>query len=100
MSALCDMLRDSSIEVREAAATTLSGIVRCSQRRSTLQLRDRFLQIVRTTKVPRRRDPKTNQETTGYQEAIIMAHSGVLGAAALIAAHPYGKFKSPCGERD
>ena len=144
---LCDLLKDSNvrgvershiclacqlvlqqIEVREAAATTLSGIVRvckytnwvvtrssnaqlpgyqCSQRRSILKLKvccdrsaripntllmilqERFLRTVRTTTIPRRRTA-AGKEVDGYLAALTTAHSGVLGAAALIAAWPYG----------
>lgn len=81
MDQLCDLLRDPKIEVREAAASTLSGIVRCSQRSAILSLRDRFMTIVRTTKIPRRRNA-AGEEVAGYQEALIQAREsrGELGA--------------------
>ena len=41
--------------------------------------------VVRTTKIPRRRTP-TGEENPTYQEKLTQAHSGVLGAAALIQA--------------
>lgn len=89
MDQLCDLLRDPKvcslllsrgfvlmldlqIEVREAAASTLSGIVRCSQRSAILSLRDRFMTTIRTTKIPKRRNA-AGQEVVGYQEALVTA---------------------------
>lgn len=99
MDTLCDLLQDSSLEVREAAAVTLSGIVRCSQRRSILQLKERFLNTVRKHKLPRRRK-ESGQDAEGYNKLLVQVHSGVLGAAALISSHPYGKWiKNICCSR-
>ncbi|KAM0751556.1 hypothetical protein T439DRAFT_300497 [Meredithblackwellia eburnea MCA 4105] len=88
MEQLCDLLHDPKIEVREAAAKTLSGIVRCSQRSAIVSLSSRFMAIVRSTKIPKRRN-KAGDEVAGYQEALITAHSGVLGITSLINAFPY-----------
>jgi hypothetical protein len=41
MEVLLDCLGDENIEVREMASTTLSGIVRCSQRQRILPLKVR-----------------------------------------------------------
>lgn len=43
MDTLVQLLSDKALEVREAAATTLSGIVRCSQRKAILSLRVRVV---------------------------------------------------------
>ncbi|BGP22448.1 Proteasome activator BLM10 [Rhodotorula toruloides] len=88
MDQLCDLLRDPKIEVREAAASTLSGIVRCSQRSAIVSLVSRFMITLRTTKIPKRRDAQGN-EVAGYQDALITAHSAVLGISSLIKAFPY-----------
>lgn len=72
MEQLCDLLRDPKIEVREAAAATLSGIVRCSQRSSILVLSRRFMAVIRSTKIPKRRDA-AGAEVDGYQEALATA---------------------------
>ncbi|GAA5895195.1 proteasome activator BLM10 [Sporobolomyces salmoneus] len=88
MDQLCDLLRDPKIEVREASASTLSGIVRCSQRSAIVSLSNRFLSVLRSTKIPKRRDANGN-EVAGYQEALIAAHSAVLGVSSLIKAFPY-----------
>ncbi|GAA6053733.1 hypothetical protein JCM3770_003189 [Rhodotorula araucariae] len=88
MDQLFDLLRDPKIEVREAAASTLSGIVRCSQRSAIVSLIQRFMGILRSTKIPKRRDTQGN-EVAGYQEALIAAHSAVLGISSLVKAFPY-----------
>ncbi|KAI5481022.1 proteasome activator subunit 4 [Pseudohyphozyma bogoriensis] len=85
---LCELLSDPKIEVREAAAATLSGIVRCSQRSAIVSLSSRFMAIVRSTKIPKRRNA-AGEEVAGYQAALVRAHSGVLGIAALVNAFPY-----------
>ena len=88
---LCDLLRDPKvrprllvfrssitdrsslqIEVREAASVTLSGIVRCSQRSAILTLSSRFMTVIRTTKIPKRRNA-AGEEVAGYQEALAAA---------------------------
>ncbi len=79
---LLELLSDKHLEVREMAATTLSGIVRCSQRRLIKTLKNKFTKIVTTTLVPRRGDP-------GYDQQLLTLHSGILGASALLAAFPY-----------
>lgn len=67
-------MRDPKIEVREAAASTLSGIIRCSQRSSINSLINRFMKVLRTTKIPKRRDAEGN-EVAGYQEALVAARA-------------------------
>lgn len=94
------------IEVREAAATTLSGIVRCSQRDaiiefkvngldhdnifiiSDLLLQDRFLHMVKKTPAPGKKDSNTTNHDA-FQAALIDAHAAVLGVSALVLAWPY-----------
>ncbi|KAK4046499.1 Proteasome activator BLM10 [Microbotryomycetes sp. JL201] len=88
MEVLCDQLRDPKIEVREAAAHTLSGIVRSSQRSAILTLSSRFMRVIRTTKIPKRRN-QAGVEDPGYHEALVAAHSAVLGVSSLVAAFPY-----------
>ncbi|SNX83239.1 related to BLM10 - proteasome activator subunit [Melanopsichium pennsylvanicum] len=79
---LLGLLSDKHLEVREMAATTLSGIVRCSQRQLIKTLKNRFTKTVATTLVPRRGE-------TGYDQQLLTLHSGILGASALLAAFPY-----------
>lgn len=79
---LFQLLRDKHLEVREMAATTLSGIVRCSQRQLIKTLKDRFTKTVVTTKLPKR-------GAADFDDKLLTLHSGILGAAALLAAFPY-----------
>ncbi|KAL7285729.1 hypothetical protein ACG7TL_000834 [Trametes sanguinea] len=54
MNILLDCLSDENIEVREMASKMLSGVVRCSQRQSIIPLKDRFVNTLRRTKLPKR----------------------------------------------
>ncbi|PAV21860.1 ARM repeat-containing [Pyrrhoderma noxium] len=75
-------LADENVEVRSIAAKLLSGLLRCSQRRNILPLRDRFVSAVGTTKLPKRQDP-------GYAQALRNLHAAILGVCALIESFPY-----------
>lgn len=76
------LLRDPHLEVREMAATTLSGIVRCSQRKLIHTLRKRFTDVVQTTRLPKR-------GADNFNDQLVKLHSGILGSTALLAAFPY-----------
>ncbi|WFD32792.1 Proteasome activator BLM10 [Malassezia sp. CBS 17886] len=76
------LLHDRHLEVREMAATTLSGIVRCSQRPLLRALRERFAAAVRAVRLPAR-------GAAEYEARLLELHAAVLGAAALVAAFPY-----------
>lgn len=52
---------------------------------------NRFLSVLRTTKLPKRRDNE-GKENEGYQEALTAVHSAVLGASALVSAFPYSAY--------
>ncbi|GAA5836406.1 hypothetical protein JCM11251_007072, partial [Rhodosporidiobolus azoricus] len=88
MDTLCDLMRDEKLEVREAAANTLSGIVRCSRRSAIASLIARFRKVLKETKIPKRRD-KEGKEVEGYQPAIVKTHSAVLGISSIIRANPF-----------
>ena len=77
-----ELLNDPQLEVREMAATTLSGIVRCSQRSLVASLRSRFAALVAGTPLPKRGAP-------GFDAALRSLHAGILGAVALVNAFPY-----------
>ncbi|KDQ20580.1 hypothetical protein BOTBODRAFT_169318 [Botryobasidium botryosum FD-172 SS1] len=79
---LCDCLGDANIEVREMAAATLSGFLRCSQRKAIAVLKDRFVRLARRTKLPPRQSP-------GHADALRILHSAILGLISLIDAYPY-----------
>ncbi|GAA5988215.1 hypothetical protein JCM11641_001615, partial [Rhodosporidiobolus odoratus] len=88
MDALVALLSDEKVEVREAAANTLSGIVRCSQRSAIAGFIAKFRKVLKETKIPKRRD-KEGKEVAGYQPALLAAHSAVLGISSLLKAFPY-----------
>ncbi|CAO1628827.1 unnamed protein product [Parajaminaea phylloscopi] len=80
---LLALLKDPHLEVREMAATTLSGVVRCSQRKLISDLKRRFTAaVVASTPVPKRGQP-------GFHETLASLHSGILGSVALLTAFPY-----------
>ncbi|KAI1320115.1 hypothetical protein EDD11_002087 [Mortierella claussenii] len=94
MDAVSNMLLDPQIEVRQLAATTLSGIVRCSQRDATQKLIAHFKNLLNSTPLPSRnkRDrsgPKKEGLPEGYTDALVRRHAGVLGLSSLLEAFPY-----------
>ncbi|KAI9007626.1 hypothetical protein DFJ74DRAFT_365690 [Hyaloraphidium curvatum] len=90
MEAVAGMLTDPQIEVRQLAATSLSGLVRCSQRESIDLLRARFSDILRKTRIPaRQRGPAAPPPTAEYNDAVLRRHSAVLGLGALVRSFPY-----------
>ena len=83
IESLLSLLQDSHLEVREMASTTLSGLVRCSQRRLIRSLLQRFsAAILRHDRLPKRDSPK-------YSSSLLDLHAAILGATALLAAFPY-----------
>lgn len=107
ISAAADMLADSQLEVRESAAETLSGMIRCSPPQEQAALIKRlylqFKQSLQQNKPVRRAGLPRNAEERRLlsgastpngeaQAASIKRHAAVLGLGALVAAFPY---KSP-----
>ncbi|KAJ8084329.1 Proteasome activator BLM10 [Marasmius tenuissimus] len=86
MEVLLECLADENVEVREMASKMLSGVVRCSQRQSILPLKKKFVNTIRKTTLPARKDP-------GYAEALRKLHSAILGVCALIESFPYSVEK-------
>ncbi|KDR84809.1 hypothetical protein GALMADRAFT_217878 [Galerina marginata CBS 339.88] len=82
LEVLCRCLDDEVVEVREMAATTLSGILRLSPRLSILTLKDRFIRLLRNSHIPTRQDPL-------YNKAIRQRHAAILGICALVDSYPY-----------
>ncbi|KAG0235309.1 hypothetical protein BGW42_005476 [Actinomortierella wolfii] len=99
LDAISDMLLDPQIEVRQLAAKTLAGIVRCSQRDATQKLISNFETLLSTPLPSRKRARDTSDVVNaigkkaplpeGYTEAVLKRHAGVLGLAALLEAFPY-----------
>lgn len=82
MSTLSLCLQDENQEVREAAAGTLAGVLRCSRRSSVVVLKDRFVRECKSIQLPARRtaDGSLNPD---YQAAVVRLHAAVLGVTAL-----------------
>jgi proteasome activator subunit 4 len=87
MDTIAGMLSDPQIEVRQRAAKTLAGLVRCSQRESIDQLKNRFGLVLSKTKLPAR--VKATQPTAEYNDALLKRHSAVLGLTSLVSSFPY-----------
>ncbi|XP_071961962.1 proteasome activator complex subunit 4-like [Antedon mediterranea] len=84
------LLKDERLEVREAAATTLSGLFHCGFFKMDSQLQKDFEKLCKT-KLPAKRlrlqDPQFNAEA--FYSSIIQRHAGVLGLSACIQSCPY-----------
>lgn len=99
-----NMLNDSQLEVRETAAETLSGMIRCSPVQEQAQLiktlSTQFNTLLSTYKFPKPKRTKTgaiissgtSTPSSEYQQISLKRHAAVLGLGALVAAFPY---KSP-----
>ncbi|KAH6723962.1 putative proteasome activator complex subunit 4 [Leptodontidium sp. MPI-SDFR-AT-0119] len=89
--AVADMLEDTQHEVRSGAATTLSGMIRCSPvalRNSILStLQKKFTDSLRKNPMPKK-TPGTNTPINNNQQ-VIRRHAAVLGLGALVTAFPY-----------
>ncbi|KAI0094570.1 armadillo-type protein [Irpex rosettiformis] len=79
---ICRCLDDEIVEVREMAATTLTGILRVSPRRSVVALKDRFVRLAKNSRLLERRDAT-------YPIAIRQRHAAILGICALVESYPY-----------
>jgi proteasome activator subunit 4 len=82
LDVVCHCLDDQVIEVREMAASTLTGILRVSPRRSVLTLRDRFVRLLQHKTLPERTSPS-------WGVAVRQRHAAILGCCALVDAHPF-----------
>ncbi|KAF7437108.1 hypothetical protein PC9H_003942 [Pleurotus ostreatus] len=82
LEVLCRCLDDEIVEVREMAATTLSGILRLSPRRSVITLKDRFVRLAKNSHIPERQSPD-------YNKALRQRHAAILGICALVDSYPY-----------
>ncbi|KAF3923777.1 hypothetical protein AA313_de0203878 [Arthrobotrys entomopaga] len=89
-SCVSGMLGDPQLEVRIGAATTLSGMIRCSpvpfRALAVPLLKKRFINLLLRNPLPRSSDP---QPASSQQKVIINRHAAVLGLSALVQAFPY-----------
>lgn len=85
------MLSDPQLEVRMGAATTLSGMIRCSpvalRDRQVSTLKDRFTSQLTKNPLPKRRNAGT--PTPEQSKLVLTRHAAVLGLGSLIQAFPY-----------
>jgi proteasome activator subunit 4 len=85
------MLSDVQLEVRMGAATTLSGMIRCSpaalRDRTVSTLKTRFTTQLTKNPLPKRRIPGTPTPEQG--KLVLTRHAAVLGLGALVQAFPY-----------
>jgi len=90
--AVGDMLADQQLEVRDCAAATLAGMIRCSPvaiRNPIIQtLKQRFETQLKLNPMPKKKVPGTDTPVD-TQRQIIRRHAAVLGLGALIEAFPY-----------
>ncbi|RVX75753.1 hypothetical protein B0A52_00109 [Exophiala mesophila] len=105
---VAEMLEDTQHEVRAGAATTLSGMIRCSpealRQKMVVELRERFTQKLIDNPLPKKpkgqlagiaagissaRTSGTNTPTPEAQRLVLVRHGAVLGLGALIQAFPY-----------
>lgn len=93
-----EMLHDVQLEVRQGAALTLSGMVRCSpvdfRNKKVEDLRKHFANMLIKNPLPKRnRDaPQEDSNNTTAQEQnklVLTRHAAVLGLGALVSAFPY-----------
>ncbi|KAF5384678.1 hypothetical protein D9757_006201 [Collybiopsis confluens] len=75
-------LDDEVVEVREKAATTLSGVLRLSPRSSILTLKNRFVRLAKNSHIPSKQDPT-------YNQCVRQRHAAILGICALVDSYPY-----------
>ncbi|KAJ3305761.1 hypothetical protein HDU76_004956 [Blyttiomyces sp. JEL0837] len=98
------LLEDPQIEVRNLAAVTLSGFIRCSEREAITSLKADFEKTLRATKLAKKKStlpPRPNESpklegsssppasTTASHPMLVKRHGAVLGLSSLVMAFPY-----------
>ncbi|KAJ1566898.1 hypothetical protein HK096_000052 [Nowakowskiella sp. JEL0078] len=98
MDVICGLLADPQIEIRQLAAVTLSGLIRCSQREAIDNLKSRFEFQLKQFKLPKRNrgiakqdspSPKDKLQSATYANILVKRHAATLGLSALVQAFPY-----------
>ncbi|KAE9986482.1 hypothetical protein Vi05172_g9261 [Venturia inaequalis] len=92
------MLADVQLEVRLGAATTLSGMIRCSpialRDKMVQELKARFSDLLRKNPMPKRKpllagESRVSTPTPEQNKRVLTRHAAVLGLGALVQAFPY-----------
>ncbi|KAJ3111455.1 hypothetical protein HDU96_005688 [Phlyctochytrium bullatum] len=108
---VASVMEDRQIEVRQMAATTLSGLIRCSQREAIQALKLKFEATLKETKAAKKRvtlPPRapsspnlsangatgstsslTGAPSVSTHPLLVKRHGAVLGLSALVLAFPY-----------
>ncbi|RKP08827.1 hypothetical protein THASP1DRAFT_29379 [Thamnocephalis sphaerospora] len=96
MERIVAVLRDSQLEVRVAAAGTLSGLIRCSERETINTLQVRCIELLDEHQVKRRRKrdranpaPTSSADEDEAARVLLQRHAGVLGLVSMVMAFPY-----------
>ncbi|KAJ3272314.1 hypothetical protein HDV01_005748 [Terramyces sp. JEL0728] len=84
---LCALIQDPQLEVRKLCCVTLSGIIRCSERRSINQLKETFTNMLNESKLPKRNRGEKSPEN--YSLLVTKRHAAILGLSSLVLAFPY-----------
>ena len=92
------MLQDVQLEVRLGAASTLSGMIRCSPQalRTVMidDLKEKFTKMLIDSPLPKKSKGTlsgsgTNTPTPEHSKLVLTRHAAVLGLGALVQAFPY-----------
>ncbi|KAL9601928.1 MAG: hypothetical protein Q9219_002152 [cf. Caloplaca sp. 3 TL-2023] len=94
------MLEDSQLEVRLGAASTLSGMIRCSpmemRTRMIEDLNTKFTRMLIDSPLPKKSKGNLSAPSTGtstptpeHSKLVLTRHAAVLGLGALVQAFPY-----------
>ena len=85
------MLEDQQLEVRLGAATTMSGMIRCSplalRARMVQELKSKFIEMLTDNPLVKRKNMGT--PTPEQNKSTIIRHAAVLGLGSLVQAFPY-----------
>ena len=103
---VASMLEDTQLEVRLGAASTLSGMIRCSPialRTSVVQdLNKKFTKMLLTSPLPKKPRNGVSVPTSGtstptpeHTKLVLTRHAAVLGLGALVQAFPYSSPPPP-----
>lgn len=96
MDCVSSLLIDSQVEVRDAAAVTLTGLIRCSQGNSIHSLLGNLrksLEEVPSLKKKRTRQAEvSDQAKRDMESSLIRKHSIVLGLSSIVLAFPVRVF--------
>lgn len=94
------MLEDSQLEVRDGAASTLSGMIRCSpvalRTKVVEDLNTKFTKMLLDSPLPKKSRKPASATSTGtstptpeHTRIVMTRHAAVLGLGALVQAFPY-----------